>query len=128
MDEGISDLDDQTSRISFKILGGVLPYSQSFSRLGTGLTETFSPLRAVTTKLLFSYDVISRLSISSGLNYSLISELFQYKGKYIVDSQNNYFSEVIENDVLSSFSGAGGDDYVYSLVDAEIRSIMTIRL
>ena len=75
----------------------------------TARAETESNLEAFTTNVLFDYRILKNISISSGLGYTRINELFQWENNFVRDNfgEHHAATEIDENGVSNFVYSTG---------------------
>lgn len=91
------------NKISFSINGGYgfLQANRSANNLGSeqllnARNNTVEELEAARINMLVNYHLGSKISISSGLQYSRINELFTWTGSQLRQANGQYITEILE--------------------------------
>lgn len=82
---------------------------QGNSDLLLSRTSTVSELEAARVNMLVNYHLGSKISLSSGVQFSRLNELFEWKGNYKRTTNGQYISEIIETPEATYFSYEEGE-------------------
>ncbi len=57
--------------------------------------ETLSDLEAIRSNLFLNFHLSNRISLSTGLQYTRLNELFEWQGEYLQSKNGQYISEIV---------------------------------